>query len=373
MKLDSCLIVKNEEKNLNRLINQLMIFSDNIYIVDTGSTDSTVDIIKSYAYTGKVHFGYFEWTHNFSEARNYSISLSKDADYIFWCDGDEELSEEFIDRLKVFINEEYSEDLSDIYMYGMTTKNVFSNTETLVYWRTGLFKARKGIKFSNPIHETIVTVGYTVDEERFKGHMLTNYYDKEVDEKYRNFDIFGHIQKTRPLTCREMYYSGIELLNAGYPVGAYLFMIECIKHPDWYTEVIDALYTFVNLYNEHESCRNVVSSSLTDIAQYMIDNRMFNKCVLAKFASTLCDYGHYELAIKCAEIAYNMDNPGYKQLLTGYYYDEIACLFTLVISYDRLKQLQTANMYNDKILEKDPNHENAIHNQKYFSEKLNEN
>ena len=46
MKIDSCLILKNEEQNIEKLINQLLEFSNEIHLTDTGSTDNTVNIIK---------------------------------------------------------------------------------------------------------------------------------------------------------------------------------------------------------------------------------------------------------------------------------------------------------------------------------------
>ena len=45
--LSTYLIVKNEEQVIERCINSILSFSDEIIIVDTGSIDKTKDIIKS--------------------------------------------------------------------------------------------------------------------------------------------------------------------------------------------------------------------------------------------------------------------------------------------------------------------------------------
>ena len=46
MKIDSCIIVKNEQDNIMKLIYQLIEFSNEVHITDTGSTDNTINIIN---------------------------------------------------------------------------------------------------------------------------------------------------------------------------------------------------------------------------------------------------------------------------------------------------------------------------------------
>ena len=47
MALSVCLIVKNEEEVIARCLNCVKKFADEIVAVDTGSTDKTVEIIKT--------------------------------------------------------------------------------------------------------------------------------------------------------------------------------------------------------------------------------------------------------------------------------------------------------------------------------------
>ena len=79
-----CMIVKNEEKVLERCLDSLKGLWEELIIVDTGSTDSTKTIAKKY--TDKVYD--FSWTGNFSDARNYSFSKAG-CDYIYCADADE--------------------------------------------------------------------------------------------------------------------------------------------------------------------------------------------------------------------------------------------------------------------------------------------
>jgi len=84
--LSLAMIVKNEEKNLEKCLGSVKGLVDEIVIVDTGSTDKTIEIAK--ANGAKVE--HFAWTNNFSEARNKSLSLCS-SDWILVLDADEML------------------------------------------------------------------------------------------------------------------------------------------------------------------------------------------------------------------------------------------------------------------------------------------
>ena len=82
------MIVKNEEAFLEKCLESVKNYIDEIIIVDTGSTDKTVEIASRY--TDKVYF--HPWEGNFSKARNQALSYAT-CDWIFQIDGDEELIE----------------------------------------------------------------------------------------------------------------------------------------------------------------------------------------------------------------------------------------------------------------------------------------
>ena len=64
-----CMIVKNEERSLFNCLNSVKDLADQIVIVDTGSSDKTVEIAKSF--DAEIH--HFKWCDDFSLARNFSI------------------------------------------------------------------------------------------------------------------------------------------------------------------------------------------------------------------------------------------------------------------------------------------------------------
>lgn len=83
-----CMIVKNEEMHIARCLDSVAELVEEIVIVDTGSTDRTVEIVSDY--TSKVYS--YPWKDDFSDARNYSFSKAS-MDYCMWMDADDILEE----------------------------------------------------------------------------------------------------------------------------------------------------------------------------------------------------------------------------------------------------------------------------------------
>ena len=90
MLLSIVMMVKNEDKYLDKTLSALNNLRKNInselIILDTGSTDNTVNIAKKH--TDKVYFE--NWNNHFAYMRNKSISYAK-GDWILVLDADEVL------------------------------------------------------------------------------------------------------------------------------------------------------------------------------------------------------------------------------------------------------------------------------------------
>ena len=78
------MIVRDEEKNLSTCLGSVRGIFDEIVVVDTGSTDRTIEIARSFG--AKVFE--FPWVDSFAAARNEALSHAT-GDYAFWLDADD--------------------------------------------------------------------------------------------------------------------------------------------------------------------------------------------------------------------------------------------------------------------------------------------
>ena len=95
------MIVKNEERCLEKCLKAVRNLVDEIYITDTGSTDKTVEIAKKFG----AHISHFDWINDFAAARNFSLEQSK-CDWNLVLDADEYLIEGKRKDIEKFINGE---------------------------------------------------------------------------------------------------------------------------------------------------------------------------------------------------------------------------------------------------------------------------
>ena len=84
-RISACLIVKDEEANIGRCLGSLRGVADEIVVGDTGSTDDTAAIARSYG--AKVVE--VAWEDDFAKARNATLAHCE-GDWALWADADEE-------------------------------------------------------------------------------------------------------------------------------------------------------------------------------------------------------------------------------------------------------------------------------------------
>lgn len=159
MKLTIGMIVKNEEKYLERCLNRIKPILDNVdselIITDTGSVDRTVEIAKRY--TDKVL--YLEWINDFAAARNTAID-SGTGEWFMFIDADEIFKS--CDNIIGFFNSgEYKKfNSASFVIHNIIDEN--DESKFTDFNAPRLTKKLSDTKFVGAIHETLNTYGFPI-------------------------------------------------------------------------------------------------------------------------------------------------------------------------------------------------------------------
>jgi glycosyltransferase involved in cell wall biosynthesis len=168
--ISCCMIVKNEDAYLEKCLESIKDYVDEIIIVDTGSTDKTVEIAGRY--TDKVYF--HPWEGNFSRARNQALSYAT-CDWIFQIDGDEELLEGGGEKLQKAV---LKSGLADAFLvniistYSNGKKKARHNFERLfrnngvIHYEGIVHNLVKGASCIKSSKIEVMHYGYDVDEKK---------------------------------------------------------------------------------------------------------------------------------------------------------------------------------------------------------------
>lgn len=190
MSVSAAIIVKDSIRCIDRCLDSVLNAVDEIVVVDTGSTDGTLEVLERYAekYADKVKVYNFEWVGDFSAARNYSLSKVTSS-WVFVVDADDVLPEEEAPKVRQIIAEMDAKNCKAVFdiIYDNTVGGQIVHTIPEGYVR--LFPSE--LRYKDMIHEQIVFGSMT----RFQSgiHLLHDGYDSNlVDMKTkvkRNIDM----------------------------------------------------------------------------------------------------------------------------------------------------------------------------------------
>ena len=157
-RISVCMITKNEEQFLERCLSSVKDWAYEIVIVDTGSTDRTMDIARQHG--ARVYQA--EWQDDFSLARNESLRYVK-GDWVLVLDADEVVDPESVSCL----HEEASQ--SDVMAYRLRLRNEGAD-EVGEAHVPRFFRNAPGLFYLGRIHEQV----YSSIEVRRKEWGLKN-------------------------------------------------------------------------------------------------------------------------------------------------------------------------------------------------------
>jgi tetratricopeptide (TPR) repeat protein len=143
------MIVRNEEDNLPACLDSAKGLFDEIVIVDTGSTDRTAEIARSF---GARVFD-FAWIDDFAAARNVALA-SATGDYAFWLDADDRLEPAQHEKLRVLFDELRAADAA--YVVRCICDPDLDGGGATVVDHIRLFPLRDNVRWTYRVHEQIL-------------------------------------------------------------------------------------------------------------------------------------------------------------------------------------------------------------------------
>lgn len=152
--LSLCMIVKNEEKFLERCLRSLVDVVDEINIIDTGSTDSTVEIARRFG----ANIDFREWRSDFGWARNEALAMATYR-WIMVQDADEELDPECIMMLHAIKNAPAHRVGAYVRCLNLSTatEQVDLLANAMAHSLIRIFPNDPAIRYTGAIHERVIS------------------------------------------------------------------------------------------------------------------------------------------------------------------------------------------------------------------------
>lgn len=149
-RISLCMIVKNEERFLRTCLESAREVVDEMVVVDTGSTDRTVEIAQEMG----ALVSHFDWTGSFSEARNFALAQAT-GDWILILDADEVLAPETAVNIRELLKLQQPQ-LTGYQLKIRNFNKVENEVDTVEHYMLRLFPRHPDLHFTGYIHEQLV-------------------------------------------------------------------------------------------------------------------------------------------------------------------------------------------------------------------------
>ncbi|CAL2077141.1 glycosyltransferase family 2 protein [Tenacibaculum sp. 190524A05c] len=237
--ISAALITFNEESNIARTLEKLT-WCDEIVIVDSNSTDKTVEICSSFGakvFTKKFN-GYGEQKRYLVEQCSFDWVLSIDADEVLTDELIEEIQSEFskesISHKAYYLNRKHVY-LGKIFKYGYLRNTpvlrlfnrTFANFSNKKVHETVEFKGKKG-RFKNAFYHFTAN---TVEQINYKKNRYATLVSEEYFKKKKRVNLLLLIFKY-PLAFIKEYFVRGNILNGyeGYVWSTYIAEYSVLKY-----------------------------------------------------------------------------------------------------------------------------------------------
>lgn len=348
--LSICMIIKNEEKTLARCLDSIKGIADELIIVDTGSSDSSIEITKKY--TDNVY--YFEWCNDFSKARNYSFSKAS-CEYIMWLDADDVVYKQDFDKL---IDWKKGGIPADVYMLKYNIAFDKDDNPTFFYYRERIVKNTKLFIWEGFVHEVITPCG----KIEYCDIAITHKKEKIADKK-RNLKLYDyHIKKGVALNTRELYYYARELFYNNYFSKASIYFRKFLRSQNQYlpnTRV--AVFSLSECYKK----KNKIKEAKRVVLNHFLTNSPTAQlcCQLGELFEISNDL---ELSIFWYKCAINCEIPKNTGDFIEENYYSLIPLVSLTNLYYRIGDEKKSRHFHNIAMSKHPSDPSVIFNENFF-------
>lgn len=228
MNISVCMIVKNEEIVLERSLQSVSQYDNEIIVIDTGSTDQTKTMAQNF--TDKVYD--YVWHNDFAAARNFSIEKATN-DWVLVLDADEVVTSFNSAQLQNIINRK------EACVGRIEIVNILSDStgEKRYVERVSRLFNRKFFHYEGIIHEQIVhlkglpfdriPVNISVEHMGYTSDVL-----KRTNKVHRNIGFLELASKQNPDELYLPNYNmGVIFECLGDIVRAKLYYKQCGQYP----------------------------------------------------------------------------------------------------------------------------------------------
>lgn len=205
--LSTCVIARNEEKFLPGCLKSVLAISDEIIVTDTGSTDRTVEIAKSFG--AKVY--HFEWCNDFAAAKNFCNNKAT-GDWILQLDADEEVFPQDQNKIRELIHQDFCNG-AFVAIHNRASTN-FGENEPSVHFLIRLYRNREDIFYENAVHEELKVSGDAAPVDiRILHHGYNLDPDYLLTKRKRNAEILYNKLEQNPDDLATNFY--ISMMHIG--------------------------------------------------------------------------------------------------------------------------------------------------------------